>query len=240
MKAIPAVCAAALSIVSLFTANAGNSTVVVSFDANGGELEDDIRIVRPGGTYGENVNLYPSDSADNFSDLPSAKITLADNVFTYSTSERWCNYWTKPIENILADRAYTYVIDVLTYDNTSSTGPWFNVGHTGDDQPAQLTRASVQATGTGRLVRNLTGRNVESYTTLGRDYVDFDHADAGVCSMMFRVQLYAGKNTVPAADVYAAPGETAAMALPVPTRQGFNFAWLPELKVPILCLLFQQ
>ena len=198
--------------------------VKVSFDPAGGELEDDIRIARTGGTYGENVNLYPSDSADNFSDLPSAKITLADNVFTYSTSERWCNYWTKPIENILADRAYTYVIDVLTYDNTSSTGPWFNVGHTGDDQPAQLTRASVQATGTGRLVRNLTGRNVESYTTLGRDYVDFDHADAGVCSMRFRVQLYAGKNTVPAADVYAAPGETAAMALPVPTRQGFNFA----------------
>ena len=197
--------------------------VKVSFDSAGGVLEDDIRVVRSGGTYGGNANLYPSDSTANFSDLPSGKITLADNVFTYSTSERWCNYWTKPIENILANRPYTYVIDVLAYENTSSADPWFNVGHTGDDQPAQLTRASVQARGKGRLVRDLTGRNVESYTTLGRDYVDFNHADEGVCTMKFRVQLYAGRNAVPAADVYAAPGETAAMALPVPTRRGFAF-----------------
>lgn len=224
MKTIPAVCAAVLSMVSLFTARADNSPVVVSFDANGGDLEDDIRIVRTGGTYGENVNLYPSDSAENFSDLATGKISLADNMFTYSTSDRWCNYWSKPIANILADRPYTYVIDVLTYSNESSTGPWFNVGYTNGDQPAQLTGTYRQISGTGRISFDLTGREESGITVLGRDFVDFNHSDDGACSMTFRVQLYAGRKALPAADVYAVPGATAAMALPVPTRQGFNFA----------------
>jgi len=224
MKSIPAVCAAALSMASFFTASADNSTVVVSFDANGGDLEDDIRIVRSGGTYGGNVNLYPSDSPDNFSSFASDKISLADNLFTYSTSGRWCNYWTKPIEHILADRPYTYVIDVLTYSNTSSTGPWFNVGYTNGDQPAQLTGTYRQISGTGRISFDLKGREESGITVLGRDFVDFNHSDDGVCSMTFRVQLYAGRKALPAADVYVVPGETAVMALPVPTRQGFNFA----------------
>ena len=212
-----------IALCVLLPALASENCFVVSFDANGGELEDDIRIVRTGGTYGGNVNLYPSGSAENFSDLPSSKITLADNVFTYSTSDRWCNYWTKPIGNIFAGRAYTYVIDVLTYGNTSSTGPWFNVGNTGGDQPAQLTGTYRQISGTGRISFDLKGREESGITVLGRDFVDFNHSDSGVCSMTFRVQLYAGKNALPAADAYAAPGETVAMALPVPTRPGFVF-----------------
>ena len=52
--------------------------------------------------------------------------------------------------------------------------------------------------------------------------------------MKFRVQLYAGSNAVPATGVYAAPGGTAAMALPVPTRQGFTFAgWVDASGNPV-------
>ena len=217
----------AFAVLGGFAASSGGdagAAAIVRFDANGGELEDDIRVVRTGGTYGENVNLYPSGSAANFSDLPSDKITLADGVFSYSTSSRWCNYWSKPVANILAGCSYTYVIDVLTYANESSANPWFNIGHTGNDQPAQLSWASVQVTGTGRLSRNLTGRDVASYTTLGRDYVDFNHSDSGVCSMTFRVQLYAGKDAVPSNGAYVASGECIAMPLPVPVRSGFTFA----------------
>ena len=218
--------AGAICAVAFATLRAAAQLVEVSFDPAGGTLDDNVRVVREGGTYGENVNLYPSGSADNFSDLPGGKITLADGVFAYSTSERWCNYWSKPIANIIAGRPYTYVIDVLSYANGSSDRPWFNVGHTGNDQPAQLSWASVQVpvSGTGRLVRNLTGRDAESCTTLGRDYVDFNHSDGGVCSMTFRVQLYAGKDAVPADGAYAASGEGVAMPLPVPVRTGFTFA----------------
>ncbi|MBR3223364.1 MAG: CotH kinase family protein [Kiritimatiellae bacterium] len=212
------------SVAIAVAASAGGGLVVVSFDPAGGTLDDNVRVVSEGGTYGENANLYPSGSPANFSDLPSNKITLADGVFAYSTSDRWCNYWSRPIANIVAGRPYTYVIDVLSYANESSAGPWFNIGHTGNDQPAQLSWASAQVTGAGRHVRNLTGRTVESYTTLGRDYVDFNHSDGGVCSMTFRVQLYAGKDAVPADGAYAASGECVAMPLPVPARPGFTFA----------------
>ena len=206
----------------LFPALAAENCVVVSFDANGGTLEDNLRIVRCGGTFGENVNIYPSDSGENFSDLPSSKITLADNVFTYSTSDRWCNYWTKPIGNVLANRPYTYVVDVLTYDLKSGSAPLFHIGWTdGDDwQSAQLGSApNVSVTGTGRYTSDLTGRTADVYRVLERAYIE----SFGSCSMTFRVQLYAGRSAVPDAGVYAAPGETAAMALPVPTRQGFVF-----------------
>jgi hypothetical protein len=71
MKMIPAVCATVLSMVSLFRASADSSTVAVSFDANGGELEDAIRVVKIGGTFGQNVNLYPSDSTE-----PTSSATL--------------------------------------------------------------------------------------------------------------------------------------------------------------------
>ena len=93
MKMIPAVCATVLSMVSLFRASADSSTVAVSFDANGGELEDAIRVVKIGGTFGQNVNLYPSDSTENFSEMASDRLTLADGVFTYETSSaRWSNF----------------------------------------------------------------------------------------------------------------------------------------------------
>lgn len=197
--------------------------VEVTFDPAGGALDDDIRIVRTGGTYGENVNIYPSDSAGNFSDLPKGKITLADGVFTYSTSERWCNYWSKPIGNIVEGAPYTYVIDILSYENAASSAPWFNVGQTGGDQPSQLTGAWKQVQGTGRMVFNLTGQEQTGRTTLGRDFIDLNPAD-GTCRMTFRIGLYAGKGALPAAGVYAASGECASMPLPVPTRHGFAFA----------------
>ena len=41
--------------------------------------------------------------------------------------------------------------------------------------------------------------------------------------MTFRVQLYAGRKALPAAGLYVAPGEAAAMALPVPRKQGSFF-----------------
>lgn len=209
--------------VTCVAANAMPAQLVkVSFDPAGGVLEDNIRVVRSGGTYGENVNLYPSDAAENFSDLPSAKITLADNVFTYSTSERWCNYWTKPIENILADCPYTYVIDVLTYNLESGSAPLFHVGWTDGDtwQSAQLGSApNVSVTGTGRYTRDLTGRTADVYRVLERAYIE----SFGFCSMTFRVQLYAGRKALPAAGLYVAPGEAAAMALPVPRKQGSFF-----------------
>ena len=190
--------------------------VEVTFDPAGGALDDDIRIVRMGGTYGENVNIYPSDSADNFSDLPSGKITLADGVFTYSTSERWCNYWSKPIDNVVEGAPYTYVIDILSYENAASSAPWFNVGQTGGDQPSQLTGAYRQVRGAGRLVFDLSGQEQSGRTTLGRDFIDLNPAD-GACSMTFRVQLYAGRSAVPPDGAYAASGEGFGMPLPVPT-----------------------
>ena len=52
--------AAALVAASAFAVPAGGdaeAAAVVLFDANGGELDDDIRIVKVGGTYGENANL---------------------------------------------------------------------------------------------------------------------------------------------------------------------------------------
>ena len=207
----------ALGAAVLHAVRAGAGPLVVSFDANGGTLEDDIRVVRTGGTYGENVNLYPNDSASNFADLPSSKITLSDGVFSYSTSERWCNYWTRPITNILAGRRYTYIVDILTYSNTSSSAPWLNIGQTHSDQSAQLVGTSFQVASTGRYFRVLSGRVADRYSLLGRDYVDFNHSDSGVCSMTFRVQLYAGKDSVPADGAFAASGECAAMPLPVPT-----------------------
>ena len=159
MKMIPAVCATVLSMVSLFRASADSSTVAVSFDANGGELEDAIRVVKIGGTFGQNVNLYPSDSTENFSEMASDRLTLADGVFTYETSSaRWSNFWTKPIENIFENRPYTYVIDILTYENAASAAPWFNVGATGGDQPSQLSGAWKQVQGTGRMVFESRGR----------------------------------------------------------------------------------
>ena len=38
---------------------AADGVAVVRFDPNGGKLEDSIRVVRAGGTYGGTVNLYP-------------------------------------------------------------------------------------------------------------------------------------------------------------------------------------
>ena len=218
--------AAALVAASAVAAPAGGdagAAAVVLFDANGGELDDDIRVVKVGGTYGGNVNLYPSSSASNFADLPSGKITLADGVFTYSTSDRWCNYWSKPIANILAGRTYTYVLDVLTLDLGSGAAPIFHVGWTDGDayQSAQLGSApNIQVTGTGRYTSVLTGRSAEIYRVLERAYIE----SSGTCSMTFRVQLYAGKIAAPATGAYEASGECAAMPLPVPVRSGFTFA----------------
>ena len=197
--------------------------VEVTFDPAGGELADDLRVVQAGGTYGQNVNIYPSDSPSNFSSLPSDRISLENGVFTYSSSVRWCNYWSKPIGNIVEGKPYTYVIDVLTYANTASQAPWFNVGQTGGDQPSQLTGTYRQVQGVGRLVFNLSGQEQSGRTTLGRDFIDLNPAD-GTCSMTFRVQLYAGKSAVPPDGVYAASGECVAMPLPVPVRAGFTFA----------------
>ena len=210
---MPAFAALALAAGGAFAAQ----LVEVAFDPAGGALADDVRVVSVGGAYGSNVNLYPSGSTANFADLPSAKIALADNVFSYSTSERWCNFWTKPIEQVRAGRSYTYVIDVLEYANESSSPPWFNVGQTHSDQSAQLSSAAVQAAGTGRIVCGLSGRETGSYSLLGRDFVDFNHSDGGKCSMRFRVQLYAGSGAVPPDGGYAAPGEGVSMPLPVPT-----------------------
>lgn len=196
--------------------SAAAQLVEVTFDPAGGALDDDIRIVRTGGTYGENVNIYPSDSAGNFSDLPSGKITLADGVFTYSTSERWCNYWSKPIEHIIVGRSYTYVLDVLTFNQESGSAPVFHIGWTDGDtwQSAQLGSApNISVTGAGRHTRVLTGRSAEIYRVLERAYVE----SFGACSMTFRVQLYAGRSAVPPDGAYAASGECVAMPLPVPT-----------------------
>ena len=227
MKMIPAVCATVLSMVSLFRASADSSTVAVSFDANGGELEDAIRVVKIGGTFGQNVNLYPSDSTENFSEMASDRLTLADGVFTYETSSaRWSNFWTKPIEHIFENRPYTYVIDILTYENAASAAPWFNVGATGGDQPSQLSGAWKQVQGTGRMVFNLTGQEQTGRTTLGRDFIDLNPAN-GTCRMTFRIGLYAGKGAVPAGTEPVAAGGLAAMPLPVPVRTGFTFAgWI--------------
>lgn len=197
---------------------AADGVAVVRFDPNGGKLEDSIRVVRAGGTYGGNVNLYPSDATDNFSDLASGRLSLADGVFTYETSsQRWSNFWTKPIDTIVEGAPYTYVIDILTYANAASSAPWFNVGATNGDQPAQLSGAWKQVQGTGRMVFDLTGQEQTGRTVLGRDFVDLNPPD-GTCRMTFRVQLYAGKGAVPAGTGPVAAGETAAMALPVPTR----------------------
>ena len=201
----------ALLLAAVFAAVARGG-LVVTFDPAGGRLDDAVRIVPEDGTYGENANLYPSDSAANFSDLPSDKITLADGVFSYATSARWCNYWTKPIASIRAGCKYTYVVDVLSYDNESASGPWFNVGFTGDDQPSQLEGRAFQVKGTGRYIQVLTGRSSDGCTTLGRDYVDFNHSDGGMCQMTFKVSLYAGDSV------------TERSPLPVPTREGFDFA----------------
>ena len=197
--------------------------VEVTFDPAGGELADDLRIVRVGGTYGQNANIYPSGSASNFADLPSGKIALADGVFAYSTSERWCNYWTKPVEHILAGRSYTYVLDVLAFDLESGGAPLFHIGWTDGDtwQSAQLGSApNIQVTGTGRHTRVLVGRSAEIYRVLERAYIE----SFGACSMTFRVQLYAGKDAVPSGGAFAASGECVAMPLPVPVRRGFAFA----------------
>ena len=220
--------AAAIAAVRAFA-----SPIVVSFDLNGGTLDDDIRIVNTGGTYGENVNIYPSDSASNFSDLPSGKITLADGVFAYSTSDRWCNYWSKPIANILVGCKYTYVLDILTFSQESGATLRFHVGWTDGDmyQSAQLGSApNISVAGTGRYTSVLTGRSAEIYRVLERAYIE----STGACSMTFRIQLYAGKDAVPADGAYAATGEGIAMPLPVPVRQGFTFAgWRNEAGEPV-------
>ena len=195
--------------------------VAVSFDANGGQLEDDFRLVRTGGTYGENVNLYTASAASDFIALGGP---IEDHVFTYSTADRWWNFWSRKGENIRVGRNYTYVVEVLSYENESPTAPWFNVGQTGGDQPSQLNWASFQASGTGVYTATVTGRSNMDCTTLGRDYVDFNHDDGGVCKMTFRVSLFAGKDAVAENFEYVSPGEGAACPLPVPTRTGFEFA----------------
>ncbi len=219
MKTIPAVFAAAMSALSLFTASADSSTVVVSFDANGGELEDDIRIVKTGGNYGGNLNLYTADITSRGSGITD----ITDGVFTYSRADRWCNYWSRPIDDILVGRSYTYVLDVLSFAQESGSAPKFHIGWTDGDtyQSAQLGSApNITVSSAGRYTSVLTGRDAEIYRVLERAYIEASDP----CSMTFRVQLYAGRNALPAADAYVAPGETMAMALPVPTRQGFNFA----------------
>ena len=196
--------------------------VEVAFDPAGGALADDFRVVQVGGKYGYNANLYPSGSPDSFSDLPSGKITLAEGVFSYSTSERWCNYWTKPIAHILAGRPYTYVLDVLAFNLESGSAPVFHIGWTDGDtwQSAQLDSApNISVAGTGRRTRAMTGRSAEIYRVLERAYIE----SFGVCSMTFRVQLFAGKDAVPADGGHAASGECVAMPLPVPVRRGFAF-----------------
>ena len=197
-------------------------SLVVRFDANGGELTDDIRVVKKGSVYGENMNLYPSDDRANFTDL--GLLTLADNVMTYSTANRWCNFWSRPDPNILRGHPYTRVTDVLTYANESTSVPWFNVGDTGSDQPAQLTWAAFPVTGTGRYVQTLKGSANDSYTTLERAYLDFNHNDGGVCTMTFRTSLFPGEGVVANNYEYVAPGDCVPCPLPTPTRRGYDFA----------------
>lgn len=195
--------------------------VAVSFDANGGQLEDDFRFVRTGGTYGENVNLYTASAASDFVALGG---TIENHVFKYSTADRWWNFWSRKGGNIRVGRNYTYVVEVLSYENESPVAPWFNVGQTGGDQPSQLNWASFQVAGTGLYKVTVTGRADMDCTTLGRDYVDFNHDDGGVCKMTFRVSLFAGKDAVAENFEYVDPGEGAACPLPAPTRKGFEFA----------------
>ena len=111
---------------------------------------------------------------------------------------------------------------MLTFSPESGSSLQFHIGWTDGDayQSAQLSSApNISVTGTGRYTRVLTGRSAELYRVLERAYIE----STGACSMTFRVQLYAGKDAVPANGAYAASGEGASMSFPVPVRSGFTF-----------------
>ena len=79
--------------------------VVVHFDPAGGDLTDACRCVKCGGTYGEAVNLYPSDDLRYFEDILLCALNPPRGRFVVrvrnQTGNNYCiNYFTT---NVLSD-----------------------------------------------------------------------------------------------------------------------------------------
>lgn len=203
--------------------------VKVTFDAAGGSCPDAVRVVRRGGSYGESMNLYPSDDARCFTVMNGVRIDPASGVIEAGFAEpsddvRYASFFTSDaVAAIGPGEAWTYVVDVESVDGDAAE---WQVGQT------MGTNRNVYA----RLSRGIVGRSVKGgerkfLRLKGTAWPEFNMLDrAYICVLpgktlnaKFRVSLFAGRALDESRYSYVPPGKTLAMPLPVPVKKGFRF-----------------
>ena len=209
--------------------------VNVSFDANGGVLEDVVRTVRYGERLAQNCNLYPSDLRDNFTSLNMMR--LEDNTLNLSFAEgqtagQWCNFWTKNSPYVKIDSRYTYVLEFLELEGTVGS---LNIGRTGGYSQA-TQHIQLEGKGAGEVragvtpaVKTFVLRGLPQdpegvdFNMLDRAYLNLAARGTSACRLKLRVSLFSGTSVTEENFSYVAPYRAVARALPVPTREGFVF-----------------
>lgn len=218
--------------VGVITANWQANNYKVSFDANNGILEDNIRVVNYDSTYGNNVNIYNSASS-NFSNLYGS---VADNIITIicdnaaGTSERWCNFFTKTTSLVEPNKTYTYVIEILEWNGGSPLRLYLGKTPGSGTELTQLSYSSFNVDGTGIYFKTITATEYDNPTYMGRDFFAIPAGKKLDCKM--RVSLYAGDSVTNQGNnfKYVPFGETQSCELPTPTREGYAFGgWTPVL-----------
>lgn len=207
----------------------------ITFDATGGQCTDSIRYVKVGGSYGENMNVYPSESSEHFiaqvaSCVNTESGLMAIALMNEGKDNQFANYMTRETLPIHTEGTpWTYVADVTHF--RGQLGRWA-VGQTSPTNRECYAQLSYASLGTNvvsgaKIFRTLKSTGWDRFNYLDRAYLCAKPGQS--FAIEFRVALFAGTSVNAANYHYVKPGETLPAPLPIPDWPGHEFmGWYDE------------
>ena len=137
---------------------------------------------------------------------------------TGGTGDKYCNWFSKPINGIVTGATYTYVLEILTWETNGT--PVVNIGQTASTQPTQLVEYRQKSIAEpGVYIFTFTGDG--SVTNMfSRDFIAIIKGVS--IDATFKVSVFPGVVSEEDYEAYKA-GSLDSARLPIPTREGYTF-----------------
>ena len=198
-------------------ANGGTFSQTSGWTGSGTEISRQVQYTVTALGYEDIYRFIRSDSKNTTYDEETGIFTIRFEN-TGDTGDKYCNWFSKPINGIVTGATYTYVLEILTWETNGS--PVVLLGHTASTQDTQLVES---------VRRVITAPGIYTFTFTGDGTVtnmfsrDFVAVSEGVTlDATFKVAVFPGVVSEEDYEAYKA-GSLDSARLPIPTREGYTF-----------------